>query len=411
VTACILESQFNLKGFDQMNNRRSTKQPEKLSKRNRPVKWRQPAGMILLAMVALLALSGCAPQETAAEPENPTRIVRDMWDREVEIKEEVTSAVIIEWEGLAAKSMQIFGIADMIVGVDDYAKKNTFRNHIVPVVGTVPDIGSAWSGVNYETLANIKPDVVFMELWVTNESERELHSDAINKIEELGIPVITFLSPSCYEEPHIDTAWEHVRLVGEVFQKQEEAAELIGRIDEKIQLIRTRTQGIAEEDKADVVIFATMDYVMGASSIQSYFLTEIVNANNLIPSGDFVKISEEQLLKLDPEVLIITGHDGYLDPAFVREGRQAGIHWGNLQELQAIKNQRFISLGYEEWRATVETPVALLKMAKTIYPHLFEDIDLEEEEINMYMLDYGMTREQALEAIDAQRYTAILEVN
>ncbi|MEN1761563.1 ABC transporter substrate-binding protein [Anoxynatronum sibiricum] len=375
------------------------------------MKWTQPAGMILLAIVALLVINGCAPQETGDEQENSTRIVQDMWGREVEIKEEVTSAVIIEWEGLAAKSMQIFGIQEMIVGVDDYAKKNTFRNHVVPVVGTVPDIGSAWSGVNYETLANLKPDVVFMELWVTNESEKELHSDAINKIEELGIPVITFLSPSCFEEPHIDTAWEHVRLVGEVFQKQEEAAALIQRMDEKVALIRSRTQGIEAADKADVVIFATMDNVMGTKSIQSYFLTEIINANNLIEGGDFVKISEEQLLKLDPDVLIIHGHDGYLDPAVVREGRQAGLNWGNVQHLQAIENDRFISLGYEEWRATIETPVALLKMAKTIYPDLFEDIDLEAEEVNMYMQDYGMTREEALKAIEAQRYTAIVEVN
>ncbi|WP_283410812.1 ABC transporter substrate-binding protein [Anoxynatronum buryatiense] len=375
------------------------------------MKWTQPAGMILLAIVALLVINGCAPQETGDEQENSTRIVQDMWGREVEIKEEVTSAVIIEWEGLAAKSMQIFGIQEMIVGVDDYAKKNTFRNHVVPVVGTVPDIGSAWSGVNYETLANLKPDVVFMELWVTNESEKELHSDAINKIEELGIPVITFLSPSCFEEPHIDTAWEHVRLVGEVFQKQEEAAALIQRMDEKVALIRSRTQGIEAADKADVVIFATMDNVMGTKSIQSYFLTEIINANNLIEGGDFVKISEEQLLKLDPDVLIIHGHDGYLDPAVVREGRQAGLNWGNVQHLQAIENDRFISLGYEEWRATIETPVALLKMAKTIYPELFEDIDLEAEEVNMYMQDYGMTREEALKAIEAQQYTAIVEVN
>ncbi|SMP71120.1 iron complex transport system substrate-binding protein [Anoxynatronum buryatiense] len=385
--------------------------PMPFSKSKRGMKWTQPAGMILLAIVALLVINGCAPQETGDEQENSTRIVQDMWGREVEIKEEVTSAVIIEWEGLAAKSMQIFGIQEMIVGVDDYAKKNTFRNHVVPVVGTVPDIGSAWSGVNYETLANLKPDVVFMELWVTNESEKELHSDAINKIEELGIPVITFLSPSCFEEPHIDTAWEHVRLVGEVFQKQEEAAALIQRMDEKVALIRSRTQGIEAADKADVVIFATMDNVMGTKSIQSYFLTEIINANNLIEGGDFVKISEEQLLKLDPDVLIIHGHDGYLDPAVVREGRQAGLNWGNVQHLQAIENDRFISLGYEEWRATIETPVALLKMAKTIYPELFEDIDLEAEEVNMYMQDYGMTREEALKAIEAQQYTAIVEVN
>ena len=365
--------------------------------------------LFLILLFMSLLLTACANRsESAANTDY--RIIKDMWDREVQVKNQVDRVVIIEWEGLAAKSMKAFGVEEKIVGVDDYAKKNIFRSHIVPTLQKVPDIGSAWSGVNYETLAKLKPDVVFMELWVTNESDRELHKTAIDKIEGMGIPVITFLSPSCYENPDIKTAWRHISIVGEVLNKQAEAQSIVDRLNESIELIKSRTADIPENEKANAVVFATSNYVMGKKSIQSYFLTEIINANNLVPSGDFVKISEEQLIKLDPDVMIVNGHDGYLDPSIIYQGKMCGINWANVKDMRAVKNKRMISLGYEEWRATFETPVALLKMAKTIYPEGFEDIDLEAEEIKMYMTDYGFNEEEAKKAIEAQRYTSILDV-
>ncbi|TYQ12675.1 UNVERIFIED_CONTAM: iron complex transport system substrate-binding protein [Acetivibrio alkalicellulosi] len=364
-------------------------------------------GVILCFLLSYI-FSGCNKNIEVQNESDSYKTVKDMWDREVLIKRDVKSAVIMEWEGLATKSMKIFGLEENIVGVDNYAKKNTFRNEIAPVLKDIPDIGSAWTGVNYETLAKLNPDVVFMELWVTNESEKDLHADAIDKIESLGIPVIAFVSPSCYETPDIETAWRHISIVGEVFNKQKEAKKLIDSLNDKIEFIRERTKDIPEDEKANVVIFATSNYVMGKKSIQSYFLTEIINANNLVLSGDFVKISEEQLLNFDPEVLIVTGHDGYLDPSIIFNGEQCGINWGNVQDLSAIKNNRVVSLGYEEWRATIETPIALLKMAKAIYPEKFEDIDIDTEELKMYMEDYNLSKEEALRVIEAQKYTASL---
>lgn len=371
--------------------------------------------IITASVFFLLLIFGCEPSPGAqSEPENVEYIeVEDMWGRTVKVAKGPETAVIMEWEGLAAKSMKIFGIADKIVGIDDSAKKNPFRNHIVPELQDATDIGSAWSGISLESLASLNPDVIFMELWITNESEKDLHMDAINKIEELGIPVVTFLSPSCFDNPNISTAWEHIRLVGKIFDKEDEAKQLIDSLDANINLIKERTKDLSDDEKVDVAIFATYSSVMGTNSIQSYFLTEIINANNVVDvNGQFIMISEEDLLRYDPEVLIVIGHGGYLDPELIYSGRDAGgINWANVQDLQALQNRRMVSLGYEEWRATVETPVALLKMAKEIYPDLFTDINIEEEEVKMYMNDYGLSEEEAKTATEAQKFTAGMEIN
>lgn len=367
------------------------------------------AGTWLCAFVAL-ALTGCAsgPDPVPASAAVSDRVVEDHWGREVVLPEKVERAVVMEWEGLVAKSMFLFGIDEAIVGVDTATKKQPFRNHLVPAIANATDIGSAWSGINYESLAALDPDVVFLEAWVASEENRELHATEIGKIEAMGIPVIVFLSPSNFDQPNIATAWEHIEMVGKVFGYEDEAARLVEEMESRVKLIRDRTSTIPEDQKADVVLFATIDNVMGPKSIQSYFLTEIVNANNLVESGTFVTISDEQMLKLNPDTLIVLGHDGYLDPARIYGGEKVGLNWANLAQMDAIANRRLVSLGYDEWRATIETPIGLLKMAKTIYPDRFTDIDLREEELRLYRDVYGMSDDEAVAALEAQEYTGEL---
>lgn len=375
------------------------------SPRGLPVSGVAALGVLLLAVLSACGQDPAATAAGGAAAEAPAeRVVVDHWDREVTIPATVERAVVMEWEGLVTKSMQIFGITDKIVGVDTATKKQTFRNAVIPAIADATDIGSAWSGVNYEELAVLDPDVVFLEAWVASEEDQQLHSDEVEKIEALGFPVIVFLSPSNFDEPDISTAWEHIEMVGEVFGHEAEASELVARLESELEVVRERTEDIAEEDRTDVVLFATVDNILGEKSIQSYLLTEIVNANNIAGEGTFITVSEEQLLALDPEALIILGHDGYLDPELVYAGEQVGLNWSNLQQMQALQDERMVSLGYDEWRATIETPIALLKMASVIYPEKFADIDVEARELAFYEDVYGMQPQEAVDAVQAQNF-------
>jgi iron complex transport system substrate-binding protein len=365
------------------------------------------AGVIYTTL--LLSCSGyrddrtAAPRaETAADTPVSRITVTDQWNRAVEIRGPVERVVIMEWEGLIAKSMRIFGLDDRIVGVDDYAARQTFRRHLVPAIGEAVDIGSAWSGINYEQLAALNPDVVFLESWEDTEENRTMHATEVQRIENLGIPVVVLVSPSNFPEPTLENAWEYIRIVGDVFGFQDEASALVSSIEQRVQLVRERTADIPLDERADVVLFATVNYIMGVNSVQSYMLTEIVNANNLAGRGTFIPVAEEQLLSLNPDVLVVLGHDGWLDPQRIYAGDQAGLNWANLRGLPAIAERRLVSLGYEEWRATIENAVGLMKMAATIYPDRFRDIDIDEEEIQLFMEIYGMSRAEAEEARQLQ---------
>lgn len=364
---------------------------------------RATAAVAAVAGVSLL-LAACADATATTTADDEVVVVVDHWDREVEIVGPVERAVVMEWEGLVAKSMRLFGVADRIVGVDDYAARQSFRRYLVPAVDSAADVGSAWSGINYEQLALLEPDVVFLESWQDTDENRELHATEVERIEALGIPVVVFVSPSNFAEPDLATAWQHITVTGQVFGFEDQAAAVVAAIEERLDLVRERTADVTDDERAEVVLFATIDSVMGRQSIQSHMLTDLVNADNLVDQGTFVPISEEQLLALDPDVLVLLGHDGYLAVERVLAGENAGLNWANLGQLRAIAEQRLVSLGYDEWRATIETPIGILKMAAAIYPDRFADIDVAEEELRFYQEVYGFDRDEAAQAVAAQLY-------
>jgi len=94
--------------------------------------------------------------------------------------------------------------------------------------------------------------------------------------------------------------------------------------------------------------------------------------------------------------MVIAGHEGYLDLSLIYEGRHAGLNWANLAEMRAVQSNRLVALGYDEWRATVETPIALLKVAALAYPERFADLDIAAEEVAFYREVYGMDEAEAL---------------
>lgn len=349
--------------------------------------------------------SGDTQSDPAASPTNnqaATVALHDQWGRDVTVPVDPKRVVVIEWEGLVVKSMGAFGVADRIVGVDKPTTQQQFRRTIIPALANAQDVGTAFSGLNIEQIAGLEPDVVFLEAWASSDESRELHQGIIDRLDALQIPTVVFLSPSNFPEPDLSTAWEIISMTGQVFGKEAQAQELVESITSRIDEITARIPKDVTAPTA--VIFASINYIMGVQSIQATMLTEILGAKNLAGEGTFIPISEEKLLALDPEVLLVIGHEGYISAEEINAGENVGLNWSALGSLQALQNDRLATLGYDEWRATVETPVALMKMAKVLYPEAFADVDVEQYEIDFYQEFYGLDEASAKVAIQGQHF-------
>jgi iron complex transport system substrate-binding protein len=354
--------------------------------------------------------STAAPSSVAAPTSAPAAtpdsvVVTDQWERSVEVPGSPDRVVVLEWEGLVSKTLEILGESDTIVGADPNSLQ-PFRKTVVPALADATDVGSPWSGLNFETIASLEPEVVFLEAWANNVENRAMHQDIIDQIEALGIPVVAMMSPSNFEEANLGRAWEIVDLVGAVYQRSDDTDEVIATIEAGIADVTERIPEMTDEERPEAAIFATLNYLMGPDSVQSYLLTEVLGARNLAEgSGAFVPVSSEQLLALDPEALVVIGHEGYLSVDQIRAGENIGLDWSTLAELTALQNDRIVDLGYDEWRPTIETPIAMLKIAAMLYPEEFADVDIAAHELQFYMDVYGLDEEAAVEAIENQKWT------
>ncbi|WP_456419484.1 ABC transporter substrate-binding protein [Methanocaldococcus infernus] len=370
--------------------------------------------IILLLCGALIGmLCGCTTQEKEAidtkeqvgnkvEMEN-YKVVKDMWGRDVKIKNNVERVALIDFTGTYIKVLKIWDMDDRVVAVDHSQKKNEFLRVICPRIENIVDVGSS-KEINYETLASTKPDVVIIRAFVTNKEREDRYKDMIQKLDEMNIPVVILLHPTSFDKPDVKTMWEEIRILGQIFNKEKEADDLINYLNNYVKLISDRTKDIPEDKRPRVLLFATPDYMLGPGTIQSYFLEEIVHGKNVLKEGRWLKTSPEQVLKLNPDALIILGHAGYVSPEEVYEGKDTGFNWKLVQDINAIKNRKVGSLGITEWRATIEFPIGLLREAKTLYPERFTDIDPDKEEIKLYKELYKLDDNTLQEAIKAQRY-------
>ncbi len=369
---------------------------------------------ILIAIVALQAVSVVA---------DDYKTVTDMRGVQVSIPEDPQRIIAIS-RGIIDTTMYAFGVQDKLVGGSIYNKDNGYGNYtydnethrICPFISfllnpeyrNLTNVGAFGGplGVapNVEVVASLNPDLVIMRDQGADDENTAKFLDAAERLE---IPVVVLKYADCYDDISVGTIYEEIRLLGEVFGKQEKANEIVDIMKEQVDLIRERTKDIADEDKPRVLYFGAPSYAkdrggagyaFGTDTIESAFLEDIINAKNAYDGDNTELISAERLLSIDPDVIILPTYSGYHPPSVMYNEEQ----FGKVQELRALKDRRVYSLTATPiMDERLEFPINLMIAAKAIYPDRFEDIDLEEWIGNYFKELYGVDDEKANELMDA----------
>ncbi|MEG1492286.1 MAG: ABC transporter substrate-binding protein [Oscillospiraceae bacterium] len=365
---------------------------------------------ILLSMVACAAPKGAPkPPITTEEltvkddsPVNGTRIVTDMRGKDVSVPAEIKRVAILD-KGFVVQTMAALGVEDLIVASGDLiqgAKNAEERDSLLlcPALLKLPQIGYPTAAVDYETLVSAKPDIVILR---NSEyiKDSEITAEAISKLEDdLKIPLIVVNGPGCYDEVKLETQYEGVRLLGELFEKQERAEQIIKLMQVPIELIKERTKGIAEADKPTVMYIGGLKgeeltgTVWGENYGDAKYGAEIANIKNVHPVHESIrKVSAEQIITFNPEVIILCTVSP--EPvAFLSDPLYA-----SLNNITAVREKRVVSLGLLTWWGDfrLEAPTIMLISASGVYPELFKDIDLGKWLNDYHKELYGMTDAEA----------------
>ncbi len=395
---------------------------------------RERPGVVACAVWALLvAASGaCSPGPgDGGAPVRATRVVVDSRGVEVEIPAQPARVATVS-DGLVEEVMIVLGVADRLVGIGstclvrefgyeyETASGETFSveggmnpaRFLRPELADLPHFVARGTEPNYEALAALAPDLVIIDVGACTlpwRSDPEAMRRGLERLRSLGIPTVALQGPNSGGEPGPEGLTAVLRVLGDVFSRPEEAARLAATLEEPVRWVRERTRGIPENGKARVLLLGldprvrgrgTVGRAFGTSDAQSFILEEIVGATNACGSRASMILSLEQLLAIDPQVIVLPTSNGYHPPRELYDGPS----FQNLRMLRALQERRVGALAWSPCNCDkrLEYPLDALVMAKTVYPELFSDLDLEDRILRFYRDVYGADEETAMGLLEAQ---------
>ena len=98
----------------------------------------------------------------------------------------------------------------------------------------------------------------------------------------------------------------------------------------------------------------------------------------------------EQVYQWNPDIIMITNFTT-AQPEDVLNNTIGGYDWSSVQAVQDGAVYKMPLGTYRSYTPSADTPVTFLWMAKTVYPDLFEDIDITAEVRDYYEELYGVS--------------------
>lgn len=379
--------------------------------------------MFLILLVSL-PFSGCTSEKATLPATDPSTndessIITDMRGVQVKVPKNITRTAVIS-DGFVECVMISLGVQDNIVAVGTTITPNnkveipsvkgeniTYENGQNTMLYLDPSIKDTirltpqqYNVISFEALASSDPDVIILRVGDCSVGwdNRDTMNKTINTMESLGIPVIVLYSPTYYSNSDLSTIREEIKIIGQIFGKEEKALELADYIQSTEKMISDRTRDIPETDKPSVLYLGLSPnarkaggsgHSWGIDTPESYTIEGIVHAKNAYRDTGTAKIlNAEQVLAIDPDVILLATSWGY-HPA--RELYEAP-YYQNLNELSAIKNKKVYSMPWTPSNCArrLEYPIDLMITAKACYPEKFQDIKVHEWVLDFYKQAYNV---------------------
>lgn len=347
-------------------------------------------------------------EETEGLAEGGARIVVDHGGNEVEIPEEIERVAVLAIYPLPSVITMYLGSAEVLVGIDQVsmsAAQNGILSQLFPEIldANVDYITS--DGVNIESLLALEPDLVFYTAQTV--AHKEL-------LETAGIPAVG-VSATSWNYDCIETYDQWIALLEQIFPEKEGKTELVSQYSAAMyDMIQERVVDIPEEEKTRAMFLFTYDdttmVTSGVNFFGQYWATAGggVNVGEEMPEAtSSAAIDMEQVYEWNPDIIYITNFTA-TQPEDLYNNAIGGDDWSTVAAVQN-ENVHKMPLGsYRSYTPGTDTPVTLLWMAKTMYPELFEDIDLIQEVKDYYMeiYDVELADEDAVSMYDPSRDAA-----
>jgi iron complex transport system substrate-binding protein len=334
--------------------------------------------LIFGAVVISLVLTGCGQtgtQDVSADPESvPGFYLTDSFGREVFIPDEAENIACLY--SFAGYAVSLLGRGDDLVAVPDGLQRDVMLVDMIPQVGEAA-VPRKSGKINIEELLRQDPDVVIIR-GDTARDEKEME-----QLEKAGLNYVVV------EYTNIEEQQQAISIIGEAIGCTQKAKtfndyynDVIERVGEVVDSIPEdrRTRMYHSENQA---LRTTHSSTLPAdwSGMAGVVSVSVGEQLNLVNNDYYASL--EQVLLWNPDVII------------ANENSAVKYILGNPQwsGIKAVQDGRVYQLpqGISRWGhpGSVETPLAILWTAKTVYPELFGHIDMESEVEYFYKEFFG----------------------
>ena len=344
---------------------------------------RKLIAVLIVAVMAVMALAASPVVEKTAKTAEPV-VITDMIGRQVEVVPGSYTRVVCIGAGALRMYTYING-ADLLCGVEDIDntslqnRPKMFDSVAIPYriayeteFSALPSCGVGGpqaQAAEAEKILSCNPDIVI------SEYEDVQKEDALQ--EQLGVPVITLRSgPNNVFDASFSGS---LRLLGQIFGKEDRAETIVSFIETEKAEISARTASVAEADRPSVYIcglgnWGTTNHLMTMPNYVAFDVANVKNAASGLSSKGVQAIEKEYFVALGKDMDMII-----MDAAAVKNIKP--LYKEDPTMFDSCKawqdGEVYLQMAFNAYYTNYELALAnTWFIGKTVYPDLFADIDL-----------------------------------
>ena len=344
---------------------------------------RKLIAVLIVAVMAVMALAASPVVEKTAKSAEPV-VITDMIGRQVEVVPGSYTRVVCIGAGALRMYTYING-ADLLCGVEDIDntslqnRPKMFDSVAIPYriayeteFSSLPSCGVGGpqaQAAEAEKILSCNPDIVI------SEYEDVQKEDALQ--EQLGVPVITLRSgPNNVFDSSFSGS---LRLLGQIFGKEDRAETIVSFIETEKAEISSRTASVAESDKPSVYIcglgnWGPTNHLMTMPNYVAFSVANVKNAASGLSSKGVQAIEKEYFVALGKDMDMII-----MDAAAVKNIKP--LYKEDPTMFDSCKawqdGEVYLQMAFNAYYTNYELALAnTWFIGKTVYPDLFADIDL-----------------------------------
>lgn len=288
-------------------------------------------------------------------------------DREVTF-EQAPQRVVVHDVSLASMLLSL-ELRERIVGYTGFGDSKPRERWVLDALAEVPQLASRYPSI--ETILDADADLLFAG-W--SYGMRVGGPVTPTTLAPFGVPVYE-LTESCsrimqQRRASLDDLYRDLSNLGRIFSVEARADVVVAGLRGRIEAVSQTVQQTTEKPQVFLYDSGEDRPTTSGRLGMPQALMDIAGGHNIMDdvAASWTQVNWESVVERDPEVILIVDYG----PRTWQQKRDFLLQHPALQDVRAIREQRFVVLTYLEATPSVENALAIEKLAAALHPQLFD---------------------------------------